>query len=94
MSKFLASGIRRDLLVLTYAMDEPRAQELKRALESHYEERVTPNEFHGTMNSLVKSGFVTRSADGVHDRYSLTEGGTRALLDQYEWLKDNLEADG
>lgn len=91
MAKFLASGLRRDLLVLTYSMGEPRAQQVKRALESHYEERIKPRDFHGTMDSLVQTGFLKHTVDGVHDRYSLTDAGERALLDHHEWLQESLE---
>lgn len=91
MAKFLASGLRRDLLVLVRSMEDPRAQVLKRALESHYEERITPRDFHGTMDALCQTGFLTRTADGVHDRYSLTQGGERSLMSHYDWMQSHVE---
>lgn len=92
MAKFLASGRRRDLVVLVYAMGNPREQALKRAIEDHYEERISPSEFYGAVEALVDHGFVRKTADGVHDRVSLTDAGERALLQYYEWLTEKMEA--
>lgn len=91
MAKFLVSGRRRDLVVLVYAMGNPREQALKRALETHYEDRISPAEFYGAIEALVDHGFVRKTADGVHDRVSLTEAGERALLDHYEWMTEQIE---
>ncbi len=92
MAKFLVSGRRRDLVVLVYAMGEPREQELKRALESHYEDRISPGEFYGAVEALVDHGFLRKTPDGVHDRVSLTDAGETALLDHYQWLTEQIEA--
>lgn len=86
MTKFLTSGQRRDLVILVYALEDPREQELKRALEDHYEERVKPRAFYGAMETLEEHGFVEKRADGVHDRYTLTDAGERALLEHVDWV--------
>lgn len=91
MTRFLVSGLRRDILVLIYSLEAPRDQELKRELEAHYETRVKPQEFYGALDRLVENGFVSKSADGVHDRFELTEAGERALLDHVEWIVDQVE---
>lgn len=90
MAKFLASGQRRDILVLVYRHENPRGGELKQALEAHYEERIKPREFQGALESLVDLGYLTRRVDGVHDRYELTGPGEQALLDHYDWLRTHL----
>ncbi len=92
MAKFLASGQRRDILVLVYRHENPRAGKLKQALESHYDERMRPREFQGALDSLVDLGYLSRHVDGVHDRYELTAAGEQSLLDHYEWLHTNLDA--
>jgi len=91
MSKFLASGLRRDLVLLVYSLENPRGQELKRALESHYEERIPPREFYGALDQLEANAFLSKAPDGVHDRYELTEAGTEALLDHVDWLEEQME---
>lgn len=91
MAKFLASGRRRDLVVLVYSLSNPREQELKRALETQYGERISPAAFYGAVEALVDHGFVQKTADGVHDRVSLTDAGETALLDHYEWLSEQIE---
>ena len=91
MTRWLASGIRRDLCVLLYHLESPTGQSLKRALESHYEASIDPSEFYGAVTALVDQGFVARHPDGVHDRYSLTAAGETALLGHYEWTTEMLE---
>lgn len=91
MARFLNSGLRRDILVVTYSLEEPRDRELKRELEAHYESRVEPREFYGALDRLVESGFLGKSADGVHDRVVLTDAGERALLDHVEWIRTQVE---
>ena len=91
VTKFLASGRRRDLLVLVYSLGNPREQELKRELEVHYEERLSPGEFYGSLDQLVENGFLTKSVDGVHDRYELTAAGRDALLEHVRWLETQME---
>jgi len=90
MTAFLASGRRRDLVALVYAMGEPREQAVKRAIESKYGDRMRPREFHGAVSALVDQGYLEKTADGVHDRVSLTEAGERALLAHYEWLTEQI----
>ncbi|MFD1569314.1 PadR family transcriptional regulator [Halorubrum laminariae] len=86
MTKWLHSGRRRDLCALLYDAGELRAQSLKSRLESHYDERIDPGSFYGTLTSLVESGFLDRHTEGIADVYALTDAGERALLDHYEWL--------
>ncbi|MWV63788.1 PadR family transcriptional regulator [Halorubrum sp. JWXQ-INN 858] len=91
MAKWLHSGRRRDLCALLYDAGELRAQSLKSRLESHYDERIDPASFYGTLTALVESGFLDRRTEGIADVYALTDAGERALLDHYEWLGDRVD---
>lgn len=91
MSRWLQSGLRRDLCIVIHALDEPTGQRAKTALEDHYGDRLEPRAVHGALDELETAGYVTRTVDGLQDRYALTEAGERALLDHYEWLKDSIE---
>ncbi|WP_049983323.1 PadR family transcriptional regulator [Halorubrum sp. BV1] len=91
MTKWLHSGRRRDLCALLYDAGELRAQSLKSRLESHYDARIDPGSFYGTLTSLVEAGFLDRHREGIADVYALTDAGERALLDHYEWLTERVD---
>jgi len=84
--RWLASGLRRDVCVVVHALGEPTGQQTKTRLEDHYDERVAPDRFYGALDALVDAGHVEERVDGIHDRYTLTEAGERALLAHREWL--------
>jgi len=90
MAKYLQSGLRRDCCALVCALEEPTGQSLKRALESHYEDRIAPAQFYGALDALVEAGHLTREPDGVTDRYALTDAGEAALLEHASWLADQV----
>ncbi|WP_254767643.1 PadR family transcriptional regulator [Salinilacihabitans rarus] len=87
MAKWLRSGRRRDLCLLLAAGGEMRGQQLKSALESHYDERVEPTAFYGSLSALVDAGFVEKRTEGLHDVYSLTEAGERRTREHGEWVR-------
>ena len=91
MSKWLHSGRRRDLCTLVHDAGEVRAQSLKNRLESHYDERIDPGSFYGSLSALVDAGFLERRTEGIADVYALTDAGERALLDHYEWLSARVD---
>lgn len=91
MARWLSSGLRRDVCVVVSALGEPTGQELKTTLEDHYDERVPPSRFYGATDALVEAGHLTERADGVHDRYALTDAGERALLSHREWLCERVD---
>ncbi|MFB6268102.1 MAG: PadR family transcriptional regulator [Halodesulfurarchaeum sp.] len=93
MSRWLASGLRRDICVLLAGLGTPTGQALKRALEDHYGEHVSPSEFYGALDTLEDRGFVDSHPDGVHDRYGLTDAGRRSLERQFDWMKGLVEED-
>ncbi|GAA0715985.1 DNA-binding PadR family transcriptional regulator [Halorubrum trapanicum] len=93
MTKWFHSGRRRDLCALLYEHGELRAQSAKSRLESHYDERIDPGSFYGTLSALVESGHLHRRTEGIADVYALTEAGETALLDHYAWLGDRIEGD-
>ncbi|MFB6154906.1 MAG: PadR family transcriptional regulator [Haloferacaceae archaeon] len=92
MARWLQSGTRRDLCALLYDAGELRAQQLKSRLESHYETRIEPRQFYGALDRLVSSGHVGKRTEGIHDVYSLTDAGARALRDHVAWLTDRVDA--
>ncbi|MGQ3412175.1 helix-turn-helix transcriptional regulator [Natrinema sp. LN54] len=93
MSKWLRSGRRRDICFLLAAAEdgELRGQQVKSRLESHYDDRLEPKSFYGSLSALVDAGFVEKRTEGLHDVYALTDGGTRRVQDHYAWVRDCLE---
>ncbi|NKE35713.1 PadR family transcriptional regulator [Natronococcus sp. JC468] len=91
MSKWLRSGRRRDLCFLLAAEDELRGQQLKSRLESHYDDRLEPKSFYGSLSALVEAGFVEKRTEGLHDVYALTDAGEKRVREHGEWVRDCLE---
>jgi DNA-binding PadR family transcriptional regulator len=87
MSKWLRSGLRRDVCVVVASTEAPTAQECKAALESQYDDRIEPKTFYGALETLVDAGHLEATSDGIHDRYELTAGGRRALDEQFAWMR-------
>ncbi|QUO48757.1 MULTISPECIES: PadR family transcriptional regulator [Halorubrum] len=94
MTKWFHSGRRRDLCALLYDHGELRAQSAKSRLESHYDERIDPGSFYGTLSALVEAGYLDRRTEGIADVYALTDAGEAALLDHYAWLGERIEGGG
>jgi DNA-binding PadR family transcriptional regulator len=88
--KWLRSGLRRDICVVVAREGSPTAQECKAALESHYDDRIDPSTFYGALGTLTDTGHLVETADGIHDRYALTDAGERALRDHYDWVAETL----
>ncbi|MFC4544522.1 PadR family transcriptional regulator [Halosolutus amylolyticus] len=93
MAKWLRSGRRRDICVLLAAGGEMRGQQLKSDLESHYDDRLEPKSFYGSLSALVDAGFVEKRTEGIHDVYALTDAGERRVREHYEWMRSRLEAE-
>ena len=93
MTKWLQSGRRRDICVFLAAEGELRGQALKSRLESHYDERIEPKSFYGSLSALVESGFVEKRTDGLHDVYALTDAGEKRLREHSEWLHSSLDGE-
>ena len=91
MSKWLQSGRRRDICYLLAGAGELRGQELKSRLESHYDDRIEPSAFYGSLTALVDAGYVVEEADGLHDVYHLTVPGERRLREHVSWIERTLE---
>ncbi|WP_049923104.1 PadR family transcriptional regulator [Halopiger djelfimassiliensis] len=93
MAKWLQSGRRRDICVLLAAADdgELRGQRLKSRLESHYDDRIEPKSFYGSLSALEDAGFVEKRTAGIHDVYALTDAGERRVTRHYEWMRERLE---
>jgi DNA-binding PadR family transcriptional regulator len=91
--RWLQSGLRRDICVIVAGLDDPTGQEAKAALERHYDDRVRPKTFHGALEALVDSGFLSRTQDGLADRYALTDAGRRRLVEHHAWVESTLHGD-
>ncbi|MFC6872967.1 DNA-binding protein [Halobellus marinus] len=94
--RWLQSGRRRDLCALLYEAGSLRRQQLKTALERHYETRIEPQSFAGSVDALVDRGLVARDTEGIHDVYHLTDEGVAAVEAYHQWLAERLHggADG
>ncbi|WP_290810109.1 helix-turn-helix transcriptional regulator [Halovivax sp.] len=91
MTKWLQSGRRRDTCYILADEGELRGQELKSRLESHYDARIEPSAFYGSLSALVEAGHVEVRTEGISDVYALTEAGERRLREHYEWVRDRVE---
>ncbi|ARS90915.1 helix-turn-helix transcriptional regulator [Natrarchaeobaculum aegyptiacum] len=98
MGKWLQSGRRRDVCYLLAAAEDGqlRGQQLKSRLEAHYDDRIEPKSFYGSLSALVDAGFVEKRTDGIHDVYALTSAGERRLREHVQWIETCLclEGDG
>ncbi|WP_306057238.1 helix-turn-helix transcriptional regulator [Natronococcus wangiae] len=94
MTKWLRSGRRRDICFLLAAEEEVRGQQLKSRLESHYDDRLEPKSFYGSLSSLVDAGFVEKRTEGLHDVYALTKAGERRVREHGTWVGECLEGMG
>jgi DNA-binding PadR family transcriptional regulator len=91
MSKWLESGLRRDVCVVVAGEDNPTQQAVKRAIERKNDDRIKPRRFSGAVEKLESAGLLEREADGLHDRLSLTDGGERRLREHHEWVCEHLD---
>ncbi|AHF98971.1 DMT family permease [Halostagnicola larsenii XH-48] len=91
MTKWLQSGRRRDICYLLAGEGERRGQQLKSDLESHYDERLEPSSFYGTLSALVEAGLLETRTEGLYDVYALTEAGENRLEEHYQWAQTCLE---
>jgi len=92
MTRWLQSGTRRDICVLIAGADEGElpAQKLKTRLERHYDTRIEPKRFYGSLEDLQRKGFVESRTEELTDVYALTDAGEKRLRDHYEWLQSQL----
>ncbi|RDI70839.1 DNA-binding protein [Halopelagius longus] len=86
------SGRRRDLCAILYDAGELRGQQLKRRVEAHYDTRLDPQSFYGTLDALVSKGHLSRRTEDIHEVYGLTERGEEGVESYYEWLTERVEA--
>jgi len=90
MSKWLESGLRRDVCVVVAGEGNPTQQSVKRAVERKNDDRIDPKRFRGSVQKLESAGIVEREQDGLHDRLSLTEAGEERLRAHRAWEADYL----
>lgn len=90
MTRWLQSGLRRDICAVVAAETNPTETDVKTALEAHYGDRIRPSQFHGAIDALVRQGHLERTADGLQDRLSLTPESRQALETHVEWLRETV----
>jgi DNA-binding PadR family transcriptional regulator len=91
MTKWLRSGRRRDICYLLAAGGELRGQQLKSRLETHYDDRIEPKSFYGSLSALVEAGFVEKRTEGINDVYALSDVGERRVREHADWIARCLE---
>lgn len=91
MSKWLESGLRRDVCVVVAGEGDPTQQSVKRTVERKRDDRIRPKRFNGVVEKLESAGILEREADGVHDRLLLTDAGERRLHEHHEWVAEYLD---
>jgi DNA-binding PadR family transcriptional regulator len=70
-----------------------RGQQLKTALERHYETRLDPQSFYGSVDALVDRGLIAVETEGIHDVYRLTDEGAERVDAHYAWLTARVDDD-
>lgn len=90
MSKWLSSGLRRDVCVVVASEGDPTQQSVKRAIERKNDERIRPKRFDGAVRKLEDANILAREPDGVHDRLRLTDAGATRLREHREWVDERL----
>lgn len=88
MTRWLQSGLRRDVCVVLHGEGDLRGKEVKTALQDHYDERIDTRRFDGMLRKLVDTGYVERHTEGLHDVYSLTAAGEAAVEAHFEWARE------
>lgn len=88
MSRWLQSGTRRDICVVLYGEGGLRSKQIKTALQDHYDDRIDTKRFDGMLSKLVDTGHVEHDVDGLHDVYSLSPAGERAVEAHFEWARE------
>ncbi|MFB6089808.1 MAG: DNA-binding protein [Halobellus sp.] len=91
MARWLQSGRRRDVCALLYEAGTLRGQKLKTSLERHYDTRLDPQSFYGSLDALVDRGLVAVETEGIHDVYRLTEAGIDGVEEHHRWLTERVE---
>jgi len=94
MTGWLASGLRRDVCIAVSGLESPSDREIKKEIEERYGKNIPPRRFYGALEELEKDGYLRREVEGIHDRFSLTEPGARALEAQFEWFAERMDGSG
>jgi len=69
MSKWLESGLRRDVCVVVAGEGSPTQQSVKRAVERKNDDRIRPKRFNGSVRKLESAGII-RAGGRRHPRPS------------------------
>ena len=91
VTKWLQSGLRRDVCIVLAGEGELHGQQLKARIAEHYDERIEPSTFYGALESLVETGHLEVHEDGLHDAYALTDAGRSMVEGQFEWMRERVE---
>lgn len=88
MTRWLASGQRRDICLVLYGEDGLRGKEIETRLQAHYDRRLDTKQFDGLLSKLVDTGHVERTVEGIHDVYALTDAGAAAVETHLDWARE------
>jgi len=91
VTKWLQSGLRRDVCIVLAGEDDLHGQQLKARIAEHYDERIDPSTFYSALDALVETGHLAVHEDGLHDAYSLTDAGRSMVEDQFEWMCEHVD---
>lgn len=91
MTKWLQSGLRRDVCIVLAGEGELHGQQLKTRIAEHYDERIDPSTFYGALDALVDTGHLEVHEDGIHDAYALTDAGRSMVEQQFAWMREHVE---
>lgn len=63
-------------------------QTVNREIKAHSDETGRPKTFRDPMSELQQTGHLTAKIDGTYDRFSLTTGGQKRLIEQSKWMRE------
>jgi len=90
VTKWLQSGLRRDVCILLAGEEPLHAQQLKARIGERYDERIDPATFRRALDALVETGHLEVESDGIHDAYALTEAARSMVEAQFEWMREHV----
>jgi DNA-binding PadR family transcriptional regulator len=83
--------LKRDILVVTNGLDDPKGLEIKEELDAYYEESINHGRLYPNLDSLADSGYLKKfEVTGRSNGYRLTDTGQKLLRSRHQWEKARL----
>ena len=90
MTKWLQSGLRRDVCIAVVGLDRPTGQEIKAELEQTQERTIQEGQLYRNLNVLVDRGLVEKHpGTGRTNTYRNTDDGDAAARELHDWRLDH-----